>query len=42
MAPTHLRVPVGTTVTFVNPADNVNVHGATQFFEGSSTCASRR
>ena len=34
MAPTHLRVPVGTTVTFVNPADNVNVHGATQFFEG--------
>ena len=34
MAPTHLRVPVGTTVTFVNPADNVNSHGATQFFEG--------
>jgi len=34
MAPTWLRVPVGTTVTFVNPADNVNVHGATQFFEG--------
>jgi plastocyanin len=34
MAPTHLRVPVGTTVTFVNPADNVNAHGATQFFEG--------
>ncbi|WP_223189676.1 PQQ-binding-like beta-propeller repeat protein [Nonomuraea terrae] len=34
MAPTHLRVPVGTTVTFLNPADNVNVHGATQFFEG--------
>ena len=34
MAPTHLRVPVGTTVTFVNPADNANVHGATQFFEG--------
>ena len=34
MAPTHLRVPVGTTVTFVNPPDNVNVHGATQFFEG--------
>src|SRR6185437_853432 len=24
MAPTHLRVPVGTTVTFVNPVDNVN------------------
>lgn len=34
MAPTHLRVPVGTTVTFRNPADNVNPHGATQFFEG--------
>jgi PQQ-dependent dehydrogenase (methanol/ethanol family) len=34
MAPTHMRVPVGTTVTFVNPLDNVNVHGATQFFEG--------
>jgi plastocyanin len=34
MAPTWLRVPVGTTVTFTNPADNVNVHGATQFFEG--------
>jgi PQQ-dependent dehydrogenase (methanol/ethanol family) len=34
MAPTHLRVPAGTTVTFRNPADNVNVHGATQFFEG--------
>ncbi|MEV0646322.1 PQQ-binding-like beta-propeller repeat protein [Phytomonospora sp. NPDC050363] len=34
MAPTHLRVPVGTTVTFVNPADNAYVHGATQFFEG--------
>jgi plastocyanin len=34
MAPTHMRVPVGTTVTFVNPADNVHVHGATQFFEG--------
>jgi PQQ-dependent dehydrogenase (methanol/ethanol family) len=34
MAPTWLRVPAGTTVTFVNPADNVNVHGATQFFEG--------
>lgn len=34
MAPTHLRVPVGTAVTFVNPADNEFVHGATQFFEG--------
>jgi PQQ-dependent dehydrogenase (methanol/ethanol family) len=34
MAPTHLRVPVGTTVTFVNPAGNQHRHGATQFFEG--------
>ncbi|MFC0529018.1 outer membrane protein assembly factor BamB family protein [Phytohabitans kaempferiae] len=34
VAPTHLRVPVGTTVTFVNPADNQNPRGATQFFEG--------
>jgi PQQ-dependent dehydrogenase (methanol/ethanol family) len=34
MAPAHLRVPVGTTVTFLNPSDNLNVHGATQFFEG--------
>ncbi|MFI5914366.1 PQQ-binding-like beta-propeller repeat protein [Dactylosporangium sp. NPDC051541] len=34
MAPTHLRVPVGTTVMFVNPADNANAHSATQFFEG--------
>jgi PQQ-dependent dehydrogenase (methanol/ethanol family) len=34
MAPTWLRVPVGTTVTFVNPADNAHEHGATQFFEG--------
>ncbi|WP_051266513.1 outer membrane protein assembly factor BamB family protein [Nakamurella lactea] len=34
MAPTHLRVPKGTTVTFVNPSDNVHEHGATQFFEG--------
>jgi PQQ-dependent dehydrogenase (methanol/ethanol family) len=34
MAPTHLRVPVGTSVTFVNPTDNVHEHGATQFFEG--------
>src|SRR6185312_14338662 len=34
MAPTHLRVPAGTTVTFVNPVDNVNAHSATQFFEG--------
>jgi len=34
MAPTHLRVPVGTTVTFVNPVDNAGVRGVTQFFEG--------
>ena len=34
VAPTHLRVPVGTTVTFRNPEDNVNVRSATQFFEG--------
>ncbi|TCC28925.1 PQQ-binding-like beta-propeller repeat protein [Kribbella speibonae] len=34
VTPTHLRVPTGTTVTFVNPADNTKVHRATQFFEG--------
>lgn len=34
MAPQHLRVPVGTTVTFLNPASNVKNHCATQFFEG--------
>lgn len=34
MAPTHMVVSVGTTVTFLNPADNVNTHCATQFFEG--------
>ena len=34
MAPTHMRVPVGTMVTFPNPATNPNVHCATQFFEG--------
>ncbi|GLZ01255.1 hypothetical protein Acsp02_85060 [Actinoplanes sp. NBRC 103695] len=41
MAPTHLRVPVGTTVTFLNPGaetfpDNPNrlSHCATQYFEG--------
>ena len=34
MAPTWLRVPVGTTVTFVNPPGNAHEHGATQFFEG--------
>lgn len=41
MNPTHMRVPVGTTVTFLNPgsqqfplAPNTKVHCATQFFEG--------
>jgi plastocyanin len=34
VTPTHLRVPAGTTVTFVNPVDNAKVHRATQFFEG--------
>ena len=34
MAPTHLRVAVGTTVTFTNPATNANTRCATQFFEG--------
>ena len=34
MAPQHLRVPVGTTVSFVNPATNTKPHCATQFFEG--------
>ncbi|GAA0910913.1 hypothetical protein Vau01_067190 [Virgisporangium aurantiacum] len=34
MAPTHLRVPVGTTVTFTNPATNAGPRGVTQFFEG--------
>ncbi|TCO50367.1 alcohol dehydrogenase (cytochrome c) [Kribbella antiqua] len=34
VSPTHLRVPAGTTVTFVNPAGNTKVHRATQFFEG--------
>ena len=33
MAPQHLSVPVGTTVTFVNPADNSQSHGAASFFE---------
>ena len=28
MAPQNLLIPVGTTVTFVNPADNANAHGA--------------
>lgn len=34
VAPTHLRVPAGTTVTFTNHAGNANTRGATQFFEG--------
>lgn len=34
MTPTWMRVPVNTTVTFTNPADNVQTHCATQFFEG--------
>ena len=34
MTPTWMRVPLNTTVTFTNPANNVNVHCATQFFEG--------
>ncbi|WP_084718742.1 outer membrane protein assembly factor BamB family protein [Streptacidiphilus carbonis] len=33
MAPQHLAVPVGTTVTFTNPATNANAHGAVSFFE---------
>lgn len=34
MFPTHMRVPVGTTVTFKNPDTNTKNHCATQFFEG--------
>jgi alcohol dehydrogenase (cytochrome c) len=34
MAPTHLRVSAGTTVTFTNHPGNANARGATQFFEG--------
>lgn len=34
MTPTWMRVPVNTTVTFTNPAGNVNTRCATQFFEG--------
>jgi quinohemoprotein ethanol dehydrogenase len=41
MSPTHMRVPVGTTVTFLNPGPaqfaqfpNTKPHCATQFFEG--------
>ncbi len=42
MSPTQLRVPVGTTVTFLNPGaatfpnfPNLKPHCATQFFEGA-------
>jgi PQQ-dependent dehydrogenase (methanol/ethanol family) len=34
MAPTHMQVSAGTTVTFTNPSGNPNTHCATQFFEG--------
>jgi len=41
MSPTHMRVPAGTTVTFLNPGaatfpnfPNLKPHCATQFFEG--------
>ena len=34
MAPQNMRVPVGTTVTFLNPSGNTTVHCATQFYEG--------
>ncbi len=41
ITPTHMRVPVGTTVTFLNPGaetfpnfPNQKLHCATQFFEG--------
>ena len=34
MFPTHMQVPVGTTVRFTNPAGSVEAHCATQFFEG--------
>ena len=34
MAPQILRVPAGTTVTFLNPAGNTTPHCATQFYEG--------
>ncbi|MFT3819951.1 MAG: PQQ-binding-like beta-propeller repeat protein [Rubrivivax sp.] len=32
--PTWMTVPLGTTVTFTNPAGSANTHCATQFFEG--------
>lgn len=34
MAPQKLRVPLGASVTFLNPAGNTAVHCATQFFDG--------
>jgi len=34
MFPTFMTVPLGTTVTFTNPAGSANAHCATQFFEG--------
>ena len=34
MAPQNMRVPVGTTVTFLNPPGNAAAHCATQFYEG--------
>ncbi|EXG82301.1 PQQ-binding-like beta-propeller repeat protein [Cryptosporangium arvum] len=33
VSPQHLRIPAGTTVTFVNPADNANPHSADSFFD---------
>ncbi len=34
MAPQNLRVPAGTTVTFLNPTGNSKAHCVTQFYEG--------
>jgi competence ComEA-like helix-hairpin-helix protein len=34
MAPQSMRVPMGTTVTFLNPSGNTTAHCATQFYEG--------
>ena len=33
MSPQSLTIPAGTTITFVNPADNAYAHGAVSFFE---------
>ncbi|MEU5882436.1 PQQ-binding-like beta-propeller repeat protein [Spirillospora sp. NPDC047279] len=33
MAPQHMTVPAGTTVTFANPPGNEHSHGAASFFE---------